>query len=106
MGGETIFVFHLISCLNVVVRSVVLYSVKRDGCVIMKCWYVMIWKQFCVCGCVCVCVLRAEGLGRPHKVSFWITLTEFQAAYLLVKSDQPLYFDNWDVTQHILVVSY
>jgi hypothetical protein len=46
---------------SVMLCSVVLHSVKRDGCVIIKCWYVMIWKQFCVC--VSVCVLRAEGLG-------------------------------------------
>jgi len=60
MGGETIFVLHFISCLNVVGGSVVLYSVKRDGCVIRKCRYVMIWNQFCVCvwvgGWLCLCV--------------------------------------------------
>jgi hypothetical protein len=56
MGRETIFVLHFISCLNVVVGSVVLYSVKRDGCVIKKGRYVMIWNQFSVCICVCVCV--------------------------------------------------
>ena len=49
MGGETIFVLCFISCLNVVVGNVVLYSVKRDDCVIRKCRYVMIWKQLCVC---------------------------------------------------------
>jgi len=59
--------------------------------------------------CVSVCVWTAtipafvqRDLGKPHKVSFWITLTKFQAAYLLVKStvqsrDQPVYFDNWDI---------
>jgi hypothetical protein len=62
---------------------------------------------------VCLCVWRPtvpvfaqRDLGRPHEVSFWITLSEFQSAYMLFKSDQPLYFDIWDVTQHRLVVSY
>jgi len=61
-----------------------------------------------------MCVWRAtipvfvqRDLGRPYKVLFWITLTEFQAAYLLVKSkvqslDQPLYFDNWDILNMIV----
>jgi len=77
-GGETIFVLHFISCINVVVGSVVLYSVKQDGYVIRKCRYVMIWNQFCLCMCrhVCVCLegyytnVYQRDLGRPHKVSF------------------------------------
>jgi hypothetical protein len=71
----------------------------------------MFWKQLFVC--VSVCVWRAtipafaqRDFGRQHKVSFWMTLTEFLSAYLLFKSDQPLYFDIWDVMRHRLVLSY
>jgi hypothetical protein len=42
MGGKIAFVMPSIGCFTIAVCSVMLYSVKRDGCVILKCRYVMI----------------------------------------------------------------